>query len=208
MPNAFPDSSSDAPRPDLRAAKTALRDRLLTERNRLSPLEIGESARALATHVLALPEVRRAATLSLYVSVGPEPGTGLLLDELAGQGRRVLLPITRRTDHGLDLDWAPYAGAASLAPAGYGLLEPTTPALGYDSIATADVVLAPGLAVGPHGIRIGRGAGCYDKALARVPVGTFVCALLYPGEVGADVPAEAHDRAVSAAATADGVTRF
>lgn len=208
MPNAFPGPSADIPGPDRRAAKTALRDRLLTARNRLAPLEIVESGRALADRVLALEEVRRAATLSLYVSVGPEPGTGLLLDELAAQGKRVLLPITRRTDRGLDLDWAPYAGPESLAPAGYGLLEPTTPPLGFGSIATADVVLAPGLAVGPTGVRIGRGAGCYDKALARVPVGTFVCALLYPGEVGVDVPAEAHDRAVGAAATAEGVTYF
>ena len=43
-------------------------------------------------------------------------------------------------------------------------------------------------------MRLGQGGGCYDRALGRVPVGTFVCVLLYDDEVGLDVPAEPHDR--------------
>ncbi len=52
----------------------------------------------------------------------------------------------------------------------------------------------PGLAVGHDGLRLGRGGGSYDRALARVPVGTFTCVLLHDDEVGVDVPAEPHDR--------------
>ena len=51
-------------------------------------------------------------------------------------------------------------------------------------IAGADAVLVPGLAVSHDGLRLGRGAGCYDRALARVPVGTFTCVLLHDDEVG------------------------
>jgi 5-formyltetrahydrofolate cyclo-ligase len=36
-------------------AKIALRDQLLTSRRRRSLLEVGEAARAIAEHVLALP---------------------------------------------------------------------------------------------------------------------------------------------------------
>ena len=70
------------------------------------------------------------------------------------------------------------------------------PRLGVDAVATADVVLVPGLAVSADGHRLGRGGGSYDRALARVPVGTFTCVLLYDGEVGLDVPVEPHDRTV------------
>jgi 5-formyltetrahydrofolate cyclo-ligase len=80
--------------------------------------------------------------------------------------------------------------------------------LGVEAIATADVVLVPGLAVSPDGVRLGRGGGSYDRALARVPAGTFTCALLHDGEVGCDVPVAPHDRAVAAAVTPSGVTRF
>src|SRR5690242_4699463 len=74
-------------------AKSALRDQLLAARKRRGLLEVGESARAIAGHLLALPEVRRAATMTAYVSLGTEPGTGVLLDELVAAGKRVLLPV-------------------------------------------------------------------------------------------------------------------
>ena len=67
--------------------------------------------------------------------------------------------------------------------------------------ATPDVVLLPGLAVDGRGLRMGRGGGSYDRALSRVPVGTFTCVLLHDGEVLDVVPGEAHDRAVAAAVT-------
>ena len=44
-----------------------------------------------------------AATVAAYVSVGSEPGTGLLLDALVAAGKRVLVPVVLPD---LDLDWA------------------------------------------------------------------------------------------------------
>jgi 5-formyltetrahydrofolate cyclo-ligase len=55
-------------------------------------------------------------------------------------------------------------------------------------------------------MRLGRGGGSYDRALGRVPVGTFTCALLFDDEVGIAVPTEPHDRPVRAVATPTGVT--
>jgi len=193
-----------SPERSVEARKTALRDRLLTERNRRPLTELGESARAIAEHLVAAPEVRRAATVAVYVSVGTEPGTGPLLESLAATGKRVVLPVLLPDG---DLDWAVYDGPASLVPARLGLLEPTGPRLGPDSVATADVVLVPALAVDRSGVRLGRGGGSYDRALARVPEGTFVCALLYDGELLDEVPHADHDRRVTAVVTPRGVTR-
>jgi 5-formyltetrahydrofolate cyclo-ligase len=187
------------------AAKLARRDQLLTARNRRPLTEVAEAGAAIAGHLLASPHVRRAATVTAYVSVGNEPGTGLLLDELAAAGKRVLLPVVLPDRV---LDWAAYAGQGSLVPARMGLLEPVGPRLGPDAIATADAVLVPGLAVSREGVRLGRGGGYYDRALGRVPVGMFTCILLYDDEVGVDVPAEPHDRPVLAAASPSGITRL
>ena len=186
-------------------AKIAVRDQLLTTRRRRSLAEISEAARSLAEHLLAVPEVRRAATVAAYVSVAGEPGTGPLLDGLRAAGKRVILPVLLPDD---DLDWAVYRAPADLVAAGRGLLEPGGERLGPDAIATADVVLVPGLAVSPSGVRLGRGGGSYDRALGRVPVGTFTCVLLYDDEVGVDVPVEPHDRPVGYAATPAGVRRL
>ncbi len=186
-------------------AKTAMRDQLLTTRNRRPLLERSEVAREIALHLIAAPEVRRAATVTAYVAVGSEPGTAPLLDALVAAGKRVLLPVVLPD---LDLDWALYTGPHDLAAARLGLLEPVGERLGPESVATADAVLLPGLAVSGRGERLGRGGGCYDRALARVPVGTFTCVLLHDDEVGIDVPVEPHDRPVTAAVSPAGIVRF
>jgi 5-formyltetrahydrofolate cyclo-ligase len=187
------------------AAKLALRDQLVTARGRVPLPVLSDQARAVAEHLLASPEVRRAATVAAYVSVGREPGTGPLLAGLEAAGKRVILPLLQPDD---DLDWAVYRGPDSLVPARRGLLEPVGTPLGPYAIGTADCVIVPGLAVDRTGLRLGRGGGSYDRALGRVPVGTFTCVVLQAGEVRDEVPADPHDRQVTAVVTEDGVLRF
>jgi 5-formyltetrahydrofolate cyclo-ligase len=159
----------------------------------------------MATHLLAVPEVQRAATVTAYVSVGTEPGTGPLLDALTLARKRVLLPVVQPD---LDLDWAAYDGPGELHAARMGLLEPNGAPLGRDAIALADAVLVPGVAVGRDGTRLGRGGGCYDRVLERTSPDTFVCLLLNSEEVLDAVPSEDHDRRVDAVVTELGLTRF
>jgi 5-formyltetrahydrofolate cyclo-ligase len=117
----------------------------------------------------------------------------------------VILPLLQPDN---DLDWAAYAGPDHLVAAGRGLLEPVGRALGADAVATADAVIVPGLAVDRTGLRLGRGGGSYDRALGRVPVGTFTCVVLNDDEVLDQVPAAPHDRRVSAAVTERRLLRF
>ena len=189
----------------IEAAKLALRDQLVTARGRVPVADIAARSHAVADLLLGAAEVRRAATVAAYVSVGREPGTGVLLDALAAAGKRVILPLLQPDN---DLDWAAYAGPDSLVAAGRGLLEPVGRALGPDAVATADAVIVPGLAVDRTGLRLGRGGGSYDRALGRVPVGTFTCVLLNDDEVLDVVPAAPHDRRVTAAVTEQRLLRF
>ncbi len=202
-----PQSPGDQPRaegcPTLATAKLAVRDQLLAARRQLTLTEIAGRASQLAKQVLTTEEVRRAASVAAYASVGTEPGTGMLLDGLRALGKRVILPVLQPSN---DLDWAVYDGA--LISARRGLLEPPGPRLGPAAVSSADLVLVPGLAVSSSGERLGRGGGSYDRTLARVPHGTPVWVLLYASEIGLDVPVEVHDRSVTGAATAEGITRF
>lgn len=199
-------SVQDEPLPSAgNAAKIAFRDRLVTARGHLGLAQIAERARLAAAVLVADPAFRRAATIAAYVGVGREPGTGPLLDAAQQAGKRVILPVLLPDN---DLEWAQYDGPESLQRAGRGLLEPVTPLLGPDAIGGADLVLVPGLAVGADGTRLGRGGGSYDRALARVPVGTDVWVVLNHEELLDEVPSEPHDRPVTGALTDLGIRRF
>lgn len=193
----------DARQPaDSTAAKSAVRDQVLAARRR-RPLEASaEFAASVSRVALAWRPVRDAATVAAYVSVGSEPGTGLLLDALVAAGKRVVVPVLRPDN---DLDWAVYTGPATLMKAVRGLYEPTGARLGVDAVRTADMVFVPGLAASPSGDRLGRGGGSYDRALARVPAGTPVAVVLFDDEVGLAVPTDPHDVRVGFAMTGSGV---
>ena len=185
-----------------KAEKRRLRAALTAARRAIPTSERAAAAASLTAAVLSLPEVGAARTVALYVSIGTEPVTTELLDVLRSRDITVLLPVVQDD---LDLDWAIYAGREHLSPDGHGLLTPAGPRLGVDAVARADVLLVPAVAVGADGTRMGQGGGCYDRALARVPAGTPVVALLHEGELLAAVPAEAHDRQVTHVALPSGV---
>lgn len=188
--------------------KAVLRRELLAVRALLSSEDARETAAVLARRALDLPELADARTVAAYVSVGREPGTRTLLDTLRARGVRVLLPVLMASN---DLDWAEYAGAGHLVPAGRGLLEPDGTRLGVDAVLDAEVVLLPGLAVDGRGMRLGRGGGSYDRVLGRLTragAEPALAVLLYENEVVARVPEEPHDRPVRAVVTPGGVRRF
>jgi 5-formyltetrahydrofolate cyclo-ligase len=176
---------------------------VLTARAGLTEEQRTAAGRALRDAVLTLPQVQMAGTVAAYYSVGTEPPTRSLVYALWKRGTYVLLPLLRTGDQ---LGWGSFEGPESMTPAAHGLLEPTAEPANR-SITSADLVIVPALAVDRQGNRVGRGRGYYDRALAHVGPMIPVIALLYEGELLDQVPAEAHDRGVTMAATPEaGVT--
>jgi 5-formyltetrahydrofolate cyclo-ligase len=194
----------DALAGDVVAEKAALRRRLVAARAGMPAGDRETAGRLIRDHVLSLPQVAGAGTIAAYYSTGTEPATRSLVYALWKRGSYVVLPLLRPDG---DLDWASYEGPESLAPGSRGLLEPTEPPRGAGTVARADVVLVPALAVDRSGRRLGRGGGSYDRALARVGGQVPVIALAYDRELVDTVPVEAHDQPVRAVARpAQGVT--
>jgi 5-formyltetrahydrofolate cyclo-ligase len=191
---------------DVAGGKSALRARLIERRRGLTAADLAADAVALRDVLLAdvLPGAR---TVAAYVSVGTEPGTAPLLAALEAAGVQTLLPLLRPDR---DLDWARYTGPDGLAPAARGLLEPRARPLGVGAVLAASVLLLPALAVDRRGHRLGRGAGCYDRVLARVAgAGVDTVALLHDGELlDLPLPVEPHDRPVHAVAAPSGFVRL
>lgn len=223
----MPDSSDGAdrvpsPAVTARAAKIELRVAVLTRRRALPATRRAAAAGQLQAALTDLVRRLRPVRVAGYVPIGSEPGGPDLPEVLRGALAPtgvLLLPVLRQD---LDLDWAAYPGPDGLLPPpatgmppdtpmppaagsgaqpGRGLREPAGPRLGPAAIGGAQLVIVPAVAVDRRGIRLGRGGGSYDRALARVGAATLVVALLHDGELVDAVPAEPHDRPVDAVVT-------
>jgi len=203
-----PGDARDRGGPD--GGKGELRARIRVARRARALPERHSGARELARTVTGLPEVRRAGTVTCYVSFPTEPGTGPLRLALREAGIRVLLPVT--LPRGV-LDWVADPGPSPDGedrggdpPAGAG------PRLGRAAIGTADVLLVPALAVDALGHRLGQGGGYYDRALPLARPDAPVVALLHADEfwdAGAGtVPSLPHDRGVDVVALPGGIVRI
>ncbi len=176
--------------------KDEWRRQILGTRAALDAKQREDEAAELVRHALSL--VSGGDTVCAYVPVGSEPGSIALLDVLRSAGATVLLPIAREPGA---LNWANYTGAADLVRAPYGLREPGGPPLGSGAIAAADLVLVPALAVDRRGVRLGRGAGFYDRSLVLAAAEARLVAVVRDEEVVPELPEESHDKRIGWALT-------
>ncbi|MGJ7908727.1 5-formyltetrahydrofolate cyclo-ligase [Actinopolyspora sp. H202] len=186
--------------------KEQWRRRLGSERDALTERTRAEENQALRTAIIEWLSETRITTVCAYVPVGSEPGSPELLDSLVARGHRVLLPVMAGRN---PLEWAAYEGADSLRRATYGLLEPSTPRLGTSAISEAGAALIPALAVDRRGVRLGKGAGFYDRSLPLADESAELTAVVRDSEFVEELPAEAHDVRVTGVITpASGFTRL
>ncbi|MBF6081935.1 5-formyltetrahydrofolate cyclo-ligase [Nocardia cyriacigeorgica] len=181
--------------------KHAWRLEILAQRAALPDADRAREASALAA---TAGQIEVGEWVCAYVPVRGEPGALTMLDALRSAGARVLLPVTGPPG---PLDWAEYTGADSLRRARYGLLEPGGPALGVAAVARASVILVPALAVDLRGVRLGRGAGYYDRTLAAADPAARLVAVVRDAELVERLPEEPHDLRMGWALTPRGGLR-
>ncbi|WP_366783063.1 5-formyltetrahydrofolate cyclo-ligase [Williamsia sp.] len=199
---------SDTPEDSVAGAKAALRRRLIADRAAMDETERAAAATDLAGWMSVDVPFRLEAdvTVCCYASVGTEPGTGQMLDALVDRGVNVLLPITPDGPP-TALEWARYTGRHGLRTGRFRLSEPTGRRLSNTALDIAEVALIPALAVDRRGVRLGRGAGYYDRSLAAT--GAELVAVVFDGEVLDEIPADEYDIAVGWSLTpGDGFTRL
>ncbi|MGH3561676.1 MAG: 5-formyltetrahydrofolate cyclo-ligase [Mycobacterium sp.] len=178
------------------AGKSALRMRLLAARRAVAEDVRAGEARALEKHLGELAIT--GTTVCAYVPLATEPGSIAMLDGLLCRSLRVLLPVARTTgsttgdDVPLALMWGEYR-PGRLETARFGLLEPAQPWLPAAALAEADLVVVPALAVDRRGVRLGRGAGFYDRSLVLRRPNAQLIAVVRDAELVDELPSEPHD---------------
>jgi 5-formyltetrahydrofolate cyclo-ligase len=150
-----------------------------------------------------LPTVlNRDERVAAYAPLSSEPGFPDLIDAIVAICGTVLLPVARASDDGvpLPLQWCEYR-CGELVAAPYGLAEPPPPWLPPSALGSVSTVLVPALAVDRHGVRIGRGAGFYDRSLGFRDPAARLIAIVRDEELVDKLPFEPHDVAMTHALT-------
>lgn len=120
--------------------------------------------RAMADALFGLPVWQQAHTVLAFASLPDEPDTAPMLHQALAEGKRLLLP--RVTGDGT-MDWVEIPCLELLQRGAFGIPEPPADLPPVCPPADHTLALIPCLAVSPHGVRLGRGGGYYDRFLAH-----------------------------------------
>lgn len=178
------DAAAPAPPEDLRRAKAAARTAARRLRAGLDPAGAGE--RLAACFAAAFPTLPAGTVVAGYWPLGDEIDVRPLLHHLARTGGRPVLPVMQGP--GLPLRFRAWAPGQALRPGPFGVQEPGPEAPEL----VPSLVLVPLLAFDRTGMRLGYGAGFYDRTLALLRAGGPVTAVGI-GHAAQEVPAVPHD---------------
>ena len=160
--------------------------RQLIRRQKL--LHAGDDSAVVIERLKQHPKLRSARTILLYNALPDEVQTQSLINELAFQGKTILLP---KVIDGSMMEVRRYTNTKNLAAGVYGILEPIgEPFTDYASI---DVAIIPGMAFDSRGHRLGRGKGYYDRFLSQLTSKTIKIGLCFPWQLVDVVPTDKND---------------
>jgi 5-formyltetrahydrofolate cyclo-ligase len=181
----------DAPR----AAKAALRSRLLEHRATLPPEWRAAASAAICERLARLPQLAAVRALLGYAAFGAEVDVDPLLADLRSRGAETYLPWV----DGQRLEIARVAGPGDLVRGWRGVREPR--ARHRAPRDRLDVVIVPGVAFDLRGGRLGYGGGHFDRLLGELPPRTAVLGVAFEVQVVVDLAWESHDHPVDAVVT-------
>lgn len=178
--------------PSISERKKGLRQKMLAMRRALSANETESRSSSLKENILLLLEYKNAKKIMAFLAMKGESNLDGFIRQALLDGKEVYIPVClpeRQMEAGRLIDMEHFEkgplGLRNL-PAGYEVTSPES----------LDLVLIPGLAVSQEGIRLGMGAGYYDRYLARVPFEKRVAAL-WDFQVIPDIPSEPFDQKIA-----------
>ncbi len=181
---------SSSAKAELRRTVGAQRANLSDDERRAADAAICERLRPLVL-LPALPRLRVAA----YAALPSEVHLAPLLRDVCARYAAVALPVF---GPGGTPALAACTNVDALIPGARGVQVPPEPWTLVDAGAV-DVIVVPGVAFDRTGARLGRGAGFYDRLLARAPGRRIGVA--YECQLVDTIPAEPHDARVDVVAT-------
>ena len=167
--------------------KQQLRRTMRALESGLSARYKAESSRAIAAHLLAMPEYQEAGTVFCFVGTDREIDTRPILEDVLAAGKRLCVP--QCVGKGI-MELRQVTDLRQLIPGAYGILEPSAdaPLVSLDEV---DFAILPCLTCNHLGQRLGRGGGYSDRFLSDYRGGTVL--LCREKLIREEIPLEPHD---------------
>ena len=142
--------------------KQDIRQQYKQIRAAMSKQDVANKSAAMSDIFLATDIYKKCSCIMLYVPLGNEADTSVIITAAHSDGKKVVLPVTdSRT--GIITPISVTADTL-LSKGAFSVLEPVCGSV--VPVENIDVVLVPGIAFDAKGARAGFGKGCYDRLLS------------------------------------------
>jgi len=132
---------------------------------------------------------RKAKRVMFYIAIKGEVETKEMIEAALKLGKIIAVPVC--LGKRVSLRPAILDENTHLKKGHYGVCEPA--ACRYIAVKDLDLIITPGVAFDKKGNRLGRGKGCYDRFLNRVPKDTPTIGLAYSLQILPAVPVDSRD---------------
>lgn len=173
--------------------KRRLRDELRRWLKGLSPEQAHARSLAAAQRLIDTEVFARATAVMLYLPLIGEVDTRPIALRAWQEAKTVTVPLVSHAQKHM----IPVLLRSFEEPMNRDRFGVRSPQTGEPiPISMIDLVIVPGLGFDRSGRRLGRGAGFFDRFLARPEFGGVVCGLAFDGQIVDELPVDVHDIAM------------
>jgi 5-formyltetrahydrofolate cyclo-ligase len=178
----------------LRQQKRQLRKEMLRKLSAQPDEVASEKSREVAERLFLHPVWKRAKRIFCFLSMDHEISTEMILKRALESGKRLAVP--RMEDEGIVFrEITSLEGPFTLHP--YGVREParSLPILAPEE-REEDLLVTPGAAFSPSGLRLGYGKAYYDRFFSRYSGAFYSIGICFAFQLLETIPADSSDIAV------------
>jgi len=169
--------------------KTKIRSKILNRLKTHKEEDRDKKSRLVKKRLFRTSIFKKAKVIMFYIALSGEVKTEEMIEAAKKLGKTVAVPICEHDR--IIIRPCILTHRAKLRKGPYGICEPAVKS--FIDIKDLDLVIVPGLAFDKKGNRLGRGRGCYDHFLQRLPKDTPAIGLAYDFQILPSVPATATD---------------
>ena len=172
--------------------KQTLRAESLRKRRKIPPAQRLAKSKKIFLKLSRDEFFRDAAHVALYCGITPEVVTRPFLKAIL-KDKKVYFPRVEPGSRSMKFRRV-LSCSRDLVRGTYGIMEPKARCPAYPS-SRMDIIIVPGMAFDRRGVRLGRGAGYYDRLLKKAPKVVKI-GLCFREQLIRKVPMTEHDVAV------------